>query len=287
MEISSAKVKELRERTGAGMMECKKALVEAGGDIEKAITLMRRAGIAKAAKKAGRIAAEGVIVLAQAPEGQRAAMIEVNCETDFVTKADDFELFAAALGRCVLHHRPADIAALAQVPLVEGGDTVEACRQQLIAKIGENIHVRRFALLETEGGGTLATYLHGNKKIGVLVDLHGGDAVLAKDIALHIAASRPICVTEEQVPADLLAKEQEIYAAQAAESGKPAPIIEKIVAGRLQKFLQEVTLLGQPFVKDPETTVAKLLARSPKARVRAFVRFEVGEGIEKKAENAV
>ncbi|HEX2244907.1 MAG TPA: translation elongation factor Ts, partial [Gammaproteobacteria bacterium] len=152
---------------------------------------------------------------------------------------------------------------------------------------GENIHVRRFALLETEGGGTLATYLHGNKKIGVLVDLHGGDAVLAKDIALHIAASRPICVTEEQVPADLLAKEQEIYAAQAAESGKPAPIIEKIVAGRLQKFLQEVTLLGQPFVKDPETTVAKLLARSPKARVRAFVRFEVGEGIEKKAENAL
>jgi elongation factor Ts len=173
------------------------------------------------------------------------------------------------------------------MPLAEGSDTVEACRQQLIAKIGENIHVRRFALLETEDGGTLATYLHGNKKIGVLVDLHGGDAVLAKDIALHIAASRPICVTEEQVPADLLAKEQEIYAAQAAESGKPAPIIEKIVAGRLKKFLQEVTLLGQPFVKDPETTVAKLLARSPKAWVRAFVRFEVGEGIEKKAENAL
>lgn len=283
MEISSIRVKELRERTGAGMMECKKALVEAGGDIEKAIDLMRKSGIAKAAKKAGRIAAEGLVVIAQDPQGPGAAMVEVNCETDFVTKADEFKEFAEAIAGCVLRHRPLDLAALADLLLGPSGNTVELCRQELIARVGENIHVRRFALLETEGG-TLGAYLHGNKRIGVLVDLQGGEAGLAKDIAMHIAASRPLCVREDQVPPDLLAREKEIYAAQAAESGKPAAIIDRMVAGKLQKFLQEVTLLGQPFVKDDKITVGELLARA-QANVRAFVRFEVGEGLEKRSEN--
>jgi elongation factor Ts len=282
-EITAAAVKQLREKTGAGMMECKKALVEAGGDIEKAIDLMRKSGIAKAAKKAGRIAAEGVIVLARDPQGPRTAMVEVNCETDFVTKADDFKEFAEAVGRSVLHHRPLDLAALAALPLSQGGETVEARRQALVARIGENIHVRRFALLESEAG-TLGAYLHGNKKIGVLVDLERGDAELAKDMAMHIAASRPLCVSEDQVPLDLIAREKEIYAAQAAESGKPAAILDKMVAGKLQKYLAEVTLLGQPFIKDPATTVGELLTRS-QAKVRVFVRFEVGEGLEKRVEN--
>ncbi len=283
MEISSAKVKELRERTGAGMMECKRALVEAGGDIERAIDLMRKSGIAKAAKKAGRIAAEGVIVIAQDPQGQRAALVEANCETDFVTKADDFKEFAEAIAGCVLRHCPSDLAALADLPLREGGDTVEVRRQALVARIGENIRVRRFALLET-AGGVLATYLHGNKRIGVLVDLEGGEAGLAKDIAMHIAASRPLCVSEDQVPPELIAREKEIYAAQAAQSGKPAAIIDRMVGGKLQKYLAEITLVGQPFVKDPEITVGKLLAHA-RASVRAFVRFEVGEGVEKRHGN--
>jgi elongation factor Ts len=282
MEISAATVKELRERTGSGMMECKRALLEVGGDIEKAIDIMRKAGTAKADKKAGRVAAEGVIIIKPDAKGQTVAMVEVNCETDFVTKAEDFQDFANAVALCVLNNRPADLGALMQLPLTAGGETVETTRQQLVAKIGENIGVRRFTLFET-GGATLGAYLHGNK-IGVLVALQDGAAELAKDIAMHVAASNPVCVSDDQVPADLIAKEKEIYTAQAAESGKPPAIVEKMVAGRLQKYLQEVTLLGQPFVKDPDTTVGQLVT-SAKASVKGFVRFKVGEGIEKKVEN--
>ena len=282
MEISATLVKELRERTGAGMMECKRALQEAGGDIEKAIDHMRKTGVAKAAKKAGRIAAEGVVVVRVDAAGQKAAMVEVNCETDFVTKADDFLAFSEAVMACVLKHQPKDLPALMKLPLAEGGDNIEMCRQHLVAKIGENINVRRFTLFDAEGG-VLGVYRHG-AKIGVLVGLQGGNAELAKDVAMHVAASRPVCVSEEQVPADLVAKEKEIFMAQAAESGKPKEIIEKMVAGRLQKFMKEITLLGQPFVKDPETSVGKLLSNAG-ASAKSFVRFEVGEGIEKKTEN--
>ena len=281
MEISAALVKELRERTGAGMMECKKALLENSGDIEKAIDHMRKTGVAKAAKKAGRIAAEGVVVIQADPAGQKAAIVEVNCETDFVTKADDFKAFSESVTACVLTHAPTDLESLMQLPLATG-DTVEASRLQLVAKIGENITVRRFALYDAEGG-VLGIYRHG-QKIGVLVGLQGGDAELAKELAMHVAASRPVCVAEDQVPQDLVAKEKEIYLAQAAESGKPPEILEKMVAGRLQKFLKEVALLGQSFVKDPEISVGKLLS-SKGAAVKSFIRFEVGEGIEKKVEN--
>lgn len=282
MEIIAATVKELRERTGAGMMECKKALVDAGGDIEKAIDLMRKSGVAKAATRAGRIAAEGIIVVYADPGAEAAAMAEVNCETDFVTKADDFKAFADAVAKRILERRPKDLSELMALPLAEGHASVELCRQQLVAKIGENINVRRFTAFDS-GGGVPGIYLHGNK-IGVLTSLQGGNGDLAKDIAMHIAASRPVCVTEAEVPADLIAKEREIYIAQAAESGKPPQIVEKMVAGRLQKFFKEITLLGQAFVKDPDTSVGKLLADAG-ATVKGFVRFEVGEGLEKKADN--
>ena len=283
MEITAALVKELRERTGAGMMECKRALVENSGDIEAAIEHMRKTGLAKAAKKAGRIAAEGVIVVRQDPHARQAAMVEVNSETDFVAKGEEFRAFADAVAACALGHRPADLDALMQQPIAaDGKDTVEVRRQQLVAKLGENINVRRFSLIESDGG-RLGIYLHGDR-IGVVVDVHGGDANLGKDVAMHIAASRPVCVDAAQVPADLVAKEREIYKAQAADSGKPPEIVEKMVDGRLKKFLNEITLTGQPFVKDPETTVGKLLQQAG-ASVKAFERFEVGEGIEKKSEN--
>jgi elongation factor Ts len=282
MAITAALVKELRERTGAGMMECKKALVETGGDIEAAIELMRKSGQAKAAKKAGRTAAEGVIVIKQSDDGQRAAMVEVNCETDFVAKDDNFSSFADAVAERVLDGGAADIESLMAQPLHEGEDTtIEEARQALIAKIGENMSVRRFVRLESSG--TIASYLHG-VRIGVLVDLEGGDAELGRDLAMHIAASNPLCVSEGQVDPQLLAKEREIAEAQAEESGKPAEIVAKMVEGRLRKWLGEVTLLGQPFVKDPETKVGKLL-KDNRASVLAFKRYEVGEGIEKKQEN--
>jgi len=281
MAITAALVKELRERTGAGMMECKKMLVETNGDIDVAIENMRKSGAAKADKKAGRIAAEGVVALAASDDGKAAALVDVNCETDFVAKGDDFTGFASAVAAQTLAQNPADMDALSAAAM--GDSTVESTRRDLIAKIGENITVRRFASYNTEG--VVGAYLHGSR-IGVLVELKGGDVALAKDIAMHIAASKPACVSEEQVDPALIEKEKEIFSAQAAESGKPAEIIEKMVTGRIAKFLKEITLVGQPFVKDPDQTIAKLLA-SKGAEVVRFTRLEVGEGIEKKEEDFV
>ena len=271
MQINASMVKELRERTGAGMMECKKALTDAGGDMEAAIEAMRKSGAAKAVKKAGRVAAEGRIVIAES--GGSAAVVEVNCETDFVAKDENFVRFADEVAARVLATRPADVEAL-----MDGEQ--ETRRADLVAKIGENVQVRRFDVAEAP---VIGTYLHGTR-IGVLVRMTGGDEALARDVAMHIAASRPVCVNETDVPADLLEKEREIFSAQAAESGKPAEIVARMVEGRIKKYLAEVTLLGQPFVKDPDTTVAKLLS-SKGAQVEGFVRYEVGEGIEKKVEN--
>jgi elongation factor Ts len=282
MTITASMVKELRERTGSGMMECKKALVETGGDIDAAIELMRKSGLAKADKRAGKVAAEGTIEIAQAADGRRAAMVEVNSETDFVAKGDDFRAFATAVAQSVLEHAPADLAALLAAPLAGGTGSVDAARQELAARIGENINVRRFVLVEV-ADGTLASYLHGTR-IGVVVAYTGGDEELGKDLAMHVAASRPVCVAEQDVPAELVAKEREIFAAQAAESGKPANIVEKMVEGRVRKYLGEVTLVGQPFVKNPDQSVGDLL-QGAGASVTRFERFEVGEGIDKKQEN--
>ncbi|MDJ0740905.1 MAG: translation elongation factor Ts [Gammaproteobacteria bacterium] len=280
MTITASLVKELRERTGAGMMECKKALTETNGDIELAIENMRKSGQAKAAKKAGRTAADGVIVIAR--DGANVAMVEVNCETDFVAKDANFQSFANAVCERVLNSDVADVEGLMALPLHEGEDTtIEEARQALISKIGENMNVRRF--VRHAAAGTVATYSHG-VRIGVMVDLSGGSEELGRDLAMHIAASSPVCVTEDQVPADLLAKEREITEAQARESGKPDNIIEKMIEGRMRKYLGEITLVGQPFVKDPDTKVGKLLADAG-ATVNAFTRFEVGEGIAKKVED--
>jgi elongation factor Ts len=282
MAITASMVKELRERTGAGMMECKKALTEADGNIEAAIENMRKSGQAKAAKKAGRTAADGVIVVAQSDDGSKAAMVEVNCETDFVAKDENFGSFADAVAERVLNSDAPDVTALMALPLHEGEDTtIEEARQALVSKIGENMNVRRFARVAAQG--TLHNYSHG-VRIGVLVDVSGGDRDLGRDLAMHIAATNPVCVAESDVPADLLAKEREITEAQAKESGKPDNIVEKMVEGRMRKYLAEITLVGQSFVKDPDTTVAKLLQANG-ATVNSFVRFEVGEGIEKKVED--
>ncbi|PWV63523.1 translation elongation factor Ts [Plasticicumulans acidivorans] len=283
MAITAAQVKELRERTGSGMMECKKALTETDGDIDAAVELMRKQGLAKADKKAGRTAAEGTLVVRQSADGAVLALVEVNCETDFVAKGDDFNAFAGAVADCVLAQDPADLDALLAAPLADG-KSVDDVRRELVAKIGENIAVRRFVRFATEGG-VLAAYLHGTR-IGVLVELNGGDEELARDVAMHIAASRPLCVSPEQVPADVVDKEREIAMAQAVNEGKPADIAAKMVEGRVRKYLNENTLLGQVFVKDPEgkQTVEKLL-KSKGASVVGFQRLELGEGIEKKSEN--
>lgn len=282
MTISAATVKELRERTGAGMMECKKALVEADGDIEAAIEAMRKSGQAKAAKKSGRIAAEGVVMVGIAEGGRRGAMVEINCETDFVAKDENFSAFAAAVAQTALASEAADAAALADAPLAGSDGSVNAAREALIAKIGENVQVRRLVRFD-DAQGTLYSYRHG-VRIGVLVELKGGDETLGRDLAMHIAASNPLCVGADQVPAETLEKEREIFRAQALESGKPANIVDKMIEGRVRKFLEEVTLLGQPFVKDPDTTVEKLLKQAG-AEVVRFSRVEVGEGIEKRTEN--
>lgn len=282
MAITAALVKELRERTGAGMMECKKMLTETAGDIEAAIEELRKRGAAQADKKAGRIAAEGTIVTVV--DGSMGVAVEVNSETDFVAKDDNFIAFADGVAQAVVENDPADLDSLMASPHSAGG-TVEEARQALVAKIGENIGVRRFQIVKAEDGQTVGAYQHGNK-ISVLVRIAGGNEELAKDLAMHIAASKPVCVSADQVPADLLAKEREIFAAQAAESGKPAEIMEKMVEGRVRKYLNEVTLLGQAFVKDPDQTVEKLL-KSASAQVLEFVRFEVGEGIEKKEDDFV
>jgi len=277
MQISASAVKELRERSGAGMMECKNALVETSGDIEAALEHLRKSGAAKAAKKAGRVAAEGAVVVTE--RDGTAVLIEINSETDFVANDENFTLFANAVADTVLAGNPADVAALGDTALAGGAETVESARQQLVLKIGENISIRRFARCAAATGQTLGAYRHG-KRIGVLVLLEGGSPELARDIAMHVAASNPTCIEESEVPADLLAKEREIRLAQAATSGKPADIVEKMITGQLRKFVAEITLLGQAFVKDPDTTVGKLIAG--KAKVLAFTRYEVGEGIEKK-----
>jgi elongation factor Ts len=284
MSITAAQVKELRERTGSGMMECKKALVDAGGDMDAAAEALRKAGMAKADKKAGRIAAEGIIAIEVSDDGKTAAMAEINCETDFVAKKEDFQDFATAIARRVLVDRPADTDSLLAMPLSDGDATsIEDARKALIAKIGENIAVRRFVRME--GKGKIASYRHG-VRIGVLVDLAGGDAALGRDLAMHVAAHdpRPVCVSDDQVPEAMVAKERDIFTAQARESGKPDNIIEKMIEGRIRKFLGEVTLLGQSFVKDPDQTVGKLLDTAG-AEVVGFERMELGEGIEKKTEN--
>ncbi|MDP1707462.1 MAG: translation elongation factor Ts [Gammaproteobacteria bacterium] len=284
MEITAALVKELRERTSSGMMECKRALVEAKGDIDAAAEAMRKSGLAKADKRAGKIAAEGVIVIEADTTGKHVAMIEVNCETDFVSRGEELRGFAQAVAQRVLKSHPADLDALLALPLRDGDSAdINTVRQGLVAKIGENIGVRRSVRLATTG--QIGVYLHGSR-IGVLVEVEGGDEVLAKDIAMHIAAAKPVCVSSDEVAPDLIAKEREIFAAQAADSGKPAAIIEKMVDGRIKKFIGEITLLGQPFVKNPDFTVETLLGQA-KARVLGFQRFEVGEGIEKKADDFV
>jgi elongation factor Ts len=282
MAITAALVKELRERTGAGMMECKKMLQQTDGDIEAAIEEMRKSGQAKAAKKAGRIAAEGLIVISTSDDGKSAAMAEVNCETDFVAKDESFASFAAAVADRARNSGADDVEALIQMPLVDGEETtIEQAREALVAKIGENMSVRRFVRMTSSGG--IYSYRHG-VRIGVLVDMEGGDEELGRDIAMHIAASNPLCVAESDVPADVLEKEREIYRDEARQSGKPENILDKIIEGKVRKYLEGVTLLGQAFVKDPDTTVGKLLEKSG-ATVVAFRRFEVGEGIEKKQED--
>jgi elongation factor Ts len=278
MTITATMVKELRERTGAGMMECKKALVETGADMDAAIEVLRKSGQAKADKKAGRVAAEGRIAVAES--GKAAAIVEVNSETDFVAKDEHFTGFADAVAERVLAGQAADVDALMAEKLASG-KSVEATRTELVAKVGENISVRRFARLEA--ADHLGSYTHG-ARIGVLVALRGGDHDLARDIAMHVAASNPLTVDESGVPAETLERERRIFTEQAQESGKPAEIIEKMVTGKVARFLKEITLVGQPFVRDPDVAVGKLLAGKG-AKVTGFVRFEVGEGIEKKQEN--
>jgi elongation factor Ts len=280
MSISASMVKELRERTGAGMMECKKALVEADGDIDAAAEILRKSGQAKADKKASRVAADGRVVIAQ--EGGKAVIAEVNSETDFVAKDENFVAFAEAVAALALASGVTDVAGLGGEKLADGR-TVEAARTELIQKVGENIGVRRIETVVADG--VLASYAHG-ARIGVVVALEGGDEDLARDVAMHVAAMNPQYVSEADVPADTLERERRILTEQAQDSGKPAEIIEKMVTGRVNKFLKEITLLGQPFVKDDSLTVGKLLDGAS-ASIAACVRFEVGEGIEKKADNFV
>lgn len=276
--VTAAMVKELRERTGLGMMECKKALVEADGDIEKAIDDLRKSGQAKAAKKAGRTAAEGAVVVASSDDNTRAVMVEINSETDFVARDENFLGFANKVAGAALDADEVDAAKIGELKL-EDGATVEEARQALVQKIGENIQVRRAVRLGATDG-LVGSYVHGGK-IGVLVALSGGgDAELAKDVSMHVAAVAPMVVKSDQVPEDVLNKEREIIRAQPDMEGKPAEIVEKMVGGRINKFLKEVSLNDQPFVKDPNTTVGKL-AQGAGAEVVAFERLVVGEGIEK------
>lgn len=282
MTITADLVKQLRTITDAPMMECKKALEKTGGDIDAAIAEMRKSGAAKADKKAGRIAAEGTIIVRTSADNQQAVILEVNCETDFVARDSNFMTFSDAAANAALTHQAKDVQAISQLKTaVLDAATVEQARQNLIAKIGENIQIRRSHFLQSTA--PLYTYVHSNR-IGVIVQLEGGNAELGKDLAMHIAASNPQVVNQTDVPQTLIEKEKEIFIAQAQNSGKPAEIIEKMVSGRIKKYLDEVSLMGQPFVKDPEKTVAQIL-QAKNAKVITFVRFEVGEGIEKKVEN--
>jgi elongation factor Ts len=275
MAVTAAMVKDLRDRTGAGMMECKNALVETDGDIEAAIEHLRKSGLAQADKKAGRTAAEGKIALAVSDDNRKAVLVEVNCETDFVAKDENFMAFAQSVADNALALEGVALETLMESSI--GDQSVEEARQALVVKIGENIQVRRVIGRSTDG--VLGAYVHGGK-IGVLVELNGGDEPLARDIAMHVAAMSPGFVSPDDVPGEVIAKEKEILIAQAQDSGKPAEIIEKMVSGRLRKHLSEITLLGQAFVKDSDLTVEKLLSQAG-AQVRGFDRLEVGEGIEK------
>jgi elongation factor Ts len=279
-EISASRVMELRQRTGLPMMECKKALTDASGDLGKAEELLRIRSGAKASKAAARVAAEGVVGIAVTHDAKTAAMVELNCETDFVAKNDAFRAFANEIAQLVARERAGDVAALSGRTLASG-ETIEARRTALVQKVGENITLRRFVRLDAQG--RVASYVHGTR-IGVLVDYTGGNEALGKDLAMHIAATKPLAVSREQVPSDVVEKERSIAAARAAESGKPANIVEKMVEGALAKFLAEVTLLPQPFVKNDKETIAALVA-SQGARVNGFVLYVVGQGIERRKDD--
>ena len=276
-EITASMVKELRERTDAPMMECKKALAEAGGDMARAEEILRVKLGNKASKAASRVAAEGIVAIWVSPDAKLAAMVEVNCETDFVAKNDEFIAFANRLAQLVAERNPADVTALSQFEL--DGKPVEQVRTELVGKIGENITIRRFVRIEAQG--KVYSYVHGGAKIGVLVDLVGGDEALGKDLAMHIAACKPKALSADQVPAELIETERRIARQKAIESGKPEAILDKIAEGAAQKYLKEVTLLGQGFVKDDKLSVETLL-KQRNARVASFALFVVGEGIEKK-----
>src|ERR1700736_1357049 len=279
MNITADTVKQLRERTGAGMMVCKKALVETKGDLDAAAELMRKTGLAKADKKAARIAAEGTVAIERS--GSDATLVEVNCETDFVARSDEFQGFARDVAAAALKAAPSSLEEL--LGLSHGGSTLDERRRALIAKIGENIAVRRFVRVSSPG--TLGTYIHG-ARIGSVVALQGGDDSLARDIAMHVAAANPAYIDVGDVPADMLSKEREILTEQTKSEKKPPDIIAKMVEGRLRKYLAEITLLGQPFVKDEDTTVEKLVKKAG-AKVLMFARYEVGAGIEKKQDDFV
>lgn len=280
-QITAALVKELRERTGAGMMDCKKALTAVEGDMEKAIDFLREKGLAAAAKKAGRIAAEGIVASSVSADGKVGAIVEINCETDFVGKTDNFKALVNTIAEHIVATKPADVEALLASEL--DGQTVGELVTASIAKIGENISVRRFALFEAPEG-QVAAYIHGGGKIGVLVELKGGNAELGKDIAMHVAAANPSYLTRDEVPAAELEHEKEVLAEQAKNEGKPEKIIEKMVLGRINKYYKEVCLVDQEYVKDPDQTISKLL-KANDAEVLAFARFQLGEGIEKKQED--
>ena len=282
MSITAESVKQLRERTGAGMMECKKALVETNGDLDAAAELMRKQGLAKADKKAARVAAEGVIALEKSADGRSAAIVEVNCETDFVAREADFQAFSSEVAKVALANKPANLEALAALKLANG-ETVDERRRALVAKIGENISVRRHVVMSS--AGRLGAYRHGTR-IAALVAIEGGEDGLAHDLAMHVAASSPAYLSVADVPADVLAKEREIETEKALGEGKPADIVAKMVEGRIRKTFNEKSLLGQAFVKDPDQSIEKLL-KAHKAEVKSFERFEVGAGIEKKQDDFV
>ncbi|SMN14823.1 Translation elongation factor Ts [uncultured Candidatus Thioglobus sp.] len=281
MAITAALVKELRERTGSGMMDCKKALTETNGDLEAAIDLMRSSGAAKAAKKSSRVAAEGLVKVNISDDHKTATILEINSETDFVTKGDAFIDFVDTLGALALKTKPANIEEF-MTQTLSNGDSLEKSREDIVAKVGENVSVRRVQTI-TVDSGVIGAYKHG-ERIAVLAVLEGGNEALAKDIAMHVAATRPECITEDELDDSLLEREKAIFVEQARESGKPDNIIEKMIGGRMKKFINEVTLYGQAFVKDPDTTVGAL-AKKNNATVVSFIRYEVGEGIEKKEEN--
>jgi len=276
-EITAGMVKALREKTDAPMMECKKALTEAAGDMAKAEELLRVRLGNKASKAAARVTAEGIVAVSVSPDGKRGALLELNCETDFVAKNDDFNAFAARLSAMIVSENPADVAALSALPM--DGSTVETVRTALVGKIGENLSIRRFQRFETEG--LIAAYVHGGAKIGALVNVVGGDAALAKDLAMHIAARKPKALAADGVPSDLIETERRIATEKALESGKPPEIVARTVEGTIQKFIKEVTLLGQPFIKDDKASVEQML-KSRKARIDAFALYLVGEGIERR-----